>query len=118
MNDASLLAVGTALVFIGLALASAVLLRTSSEATGVARSLLAIEQLHLDPRATGSQLPAGDRLLRPALARLARLCPPDPRELPPGCSDAGPRRQPGVMDGGALLAAKRRASSSVLCSAP
>ena len=73
MNDASLLAVGTALVFIGLALASAVLLRTSSEATGVARSLLAIEQLHLDPRATGSQLPAGDRLLRPALARLARL---------------------------------------------
>jgi tight adherence protein C len=73
VSDSSLLTGGTALVFVGLLLAAALGLRSSSEPTGVARSLLIIERLHPDARSSGSQLPAGDRLLRPAVRRLGRL---------------------------------------------
>jgi len=73
MSDNTLLLVGMGTVFFGLALATLLLVRpTSSRASGVARSLMVIEQLHVDGR-TPSAPPASERLVRPAMQRMGRI---------------------------------------------
>lgn len=71
--------VGAGLIFLGLALAILVLLSSSAEPTGVARSLMVIERLHAGRGAATAELPASERLVAPAVRRLAWLV----RRLPP-----------------------------------
>jgi tight adherence protein C len=71
--------VGAGLIFVGLAVAVIVLMRSSAEPTGVARSLLVIERLHPGRGVAPAELPAWERLVAPAAQRLAWLV----RQLPP-----------------------------------
>jgi tight adherence protein C len=71
--------VGAVLIFIGLALGIVVLLRSSAEPTGVARSLMVIERLHPGRGVAPAELPASERLIAPAVRRLAWSV----RRLPP-----------------------------------
>jgi tight adherence protein C len=73
MSDNTLLLVGSALLFVGLAVAGLLVFRPAPPPTGVARSLLVIQQAHLNPLAQPPQETAGDRLFRPAIKRLGRI---------------------------------------------
>lgn len=73
MSDNTLLLAGSSLIFIGLAVAGLLMFRTAPPPTGVARSLLVIQQAHLNPLLQPPQETATDRLLRPAVKRLGRI---------------------------------------------
>jgi tight adherence protein C len=73
MSGTSLLAFGVATIFFGLAVAGLTLIRPAAPPTGVAKSLLAIERMRLDPGTHPTALPATERLLRPAMQRLGRM---------------------------------------------
>ncbi|MFL6099594.1 MAG: type II secretion system F family protein [Actinomycetales bacterium] len=74
MNDSTLLLVGVATLFLAVAVAAMALLRPAPKPTGVARSLLTIEQLRLTSgHVPITALPASERLVRPAVQRLTRI---------------------------------------------
>lgn len=73
MTDNVVLICGIVLVFVGLAVAVVSLARTPVGPTGVARSLLVIEQIRLDPSVPVTSLPASQRLLLPAIRRFGRI---------------------------------------------
>jgi tight adherence protein C len=73
MSDNALLGFGVVMVFLGAATAFLALLRPAHGPSGVAKSLLVIEQMRLDPTVPLTALPASERLLRPAVRRLGRI---------------------------------------------
>jgi tight adherence protein C len=73
MNDNTLLIVGLATVFVGLAVGALLLIRPTAQVGGVARSLMVIEQMHASPLVAPAQQPASERLLRPFVRRFGRL---------------------------------------------
>jgi tight adherence protein C len=73
MSDSGLLGFGVVTVFLGAATALLTLLRPADAPSGVAKSLLVIEQMRLDPTVPLTALPASERLLRPAVRRLGRI---------------------------------------------
>jgi len=81
--------VGASLVFIGLAAAAVVLLRSSAEPTGVARSLMVIEKLYPGRGVALADMPASERLLKPLVRRLAWLA----RRLTPAGTPARLQRR-------------------------
>jgi tight adherence protein C len=89
MSGALVPFVGAAMVFVGLVAATVALLRSSAEPTGVARSLLVIEQAHPGRAVARADLPASDRILAPALRRLVWLAR---RVTPAGTPDRLQRR--------------------------
>jgi tight adherence protein C len=73
MGDNTLLLVGAALVFAGLVVAGLLAFRPAPPPTGVARSLLVIEQTHLNPLGPIAVPSASERLFRPAVRRLGKI---------------------------------------------
>jgi tight adherence protein C len=73
MSDSGLLDFGLVTVFLGASAALLALLRPTHGPSGVAKSLLVIEQMRLDPTVPLTALPASERLLRPAVRRLGRV---------------------------------------------
>jgi tight adherence protein C len=73
MSDNIILLSGAALLFVGLVLAGLLAFRPAPAPTGVARSLLVIEQTHLNPLGPVAEPSATERLLLPAVRRLGRL---------------------------------------------
>jgi tight adherence protein C len=73
MSDNTLLLVGAGLIFVSLAVAGLLTFRPAPPPTGVARSLMVIEQTHLNPLLQPPQETATDRLFRPAVKRLGRI---------------------------------------------
>jgi tight adherence protein C len=73
MTGTTLLAFGVATIFVGLAVAGLVFIRPAAAPTGVAKSLLAIQGIRLDPVTHPTASPASERILRPAMRRLGRI---------------------------------------------
>jgi tight adherence protein C len=73
MGTATLLWAGAAAVAAGVLVLVITLAVTSSEPSGVARSLAVIEQLRREGQVARHELPAKDRLLLPALDRFQRV---------------------------------------------
>src|SRR5690348_15066346 len=73
MTDNTLLMVGAGLVFAGLVVAGLLMFRPAPTPTGVARSLLVIQQSHYNPMAPVAEPSASERLLMPAIRRLSKL---------------------------------------------
>jgi tight adherence protein C len=73
MGTATMLWAGAAAVAAGLLVLVVTLALTSSQPSGVARSLAVIEQLRREGQVARHELPAKERLLLPALGRFQRL---------------------------------------------
>jgi tight adherence protein C len=73
MSDNTLLIAGVATVFVGICLATVLLVRPAAKMGGVARSLMVIDQLHVNPLVPISQQRASERLVRPFVRRFGRL---------------------------------------------
>jgi tight adherence protein C len=73
MSDNTLLIAGVATVFLGLLLATAFLVRPAAKVGGVARSLMVIDQIHVNPLLPTAEQSASDRLVRPFVHRFGQL---------------------------------------------
>src|SRR5690349_21424742 len=74
MNDSTVLVVGVTTLSLALAVGVLLLFRPAPKPTGVARSLLTIEQMRLTPsHVPVTSLPASERLVRPAVRRLTQI---------------------------------------------
>jgi tight adherence protein C len=73
MSDNTLLIAGVTTVFVGLCLGALLMIRPTAKVGGVARSLMVIDQMHVNPLAPIAQQPASERLVRPFVRRLGRL---------------------------------------------
>jgi tight adherence protein C len=73
MSDNSLLIAGAATVFVGLLLATVLLVRPAAKMGGVARSLMVIDQIHVNPLIPIAEQSASERLVRPFVRRFSQL---------------------------------------------
>src|SRR5580765_5921052 len=73
MSDNTLLIAGVTTVFVGLCLAMLLLIRPATKMGGVARSLMVIDQIHVNPLLPISEQSASERLVRPFVRRFGRL---------------------------------------------
>jgi tight adherence protein C len=73
MADNTLLVAGVATVFVGLCAGALLLIRPATKVGGVARSLMVIDQMHVNPLVPVSQQHASERLLRPLVLRFGRI---------------------------------------------
>src|SRR6185503_16160991 len=97
MGDNTLLLVGAALVFAGLVVAGLLAFRPAPAPTGVARSLLVIEQTHLNPLGPVPDPSATERLFLPAVGQ-DRRSPHPGRDAGPAAAPARPGGQPPRLD--------------------
>jgi tight adherence protein C len=73
VSDNTLLIAGVATVFVGVLLATALLVRPAAKIGGVARSLMVIDQIHVNPLVPMAQQSASERLVRPFVRRFGKL---------------------------------------------